>query len=84
MEALGAGDQDKTSVSDPVSVTPGLNVLTPESSTAIDVPQVTFLDGLLPPAETPATAQPKSQETDAAYVPQSQVTSRGAVTQIEQ
>ena len=63
---------------------PGLNVLIPESSIAINVPQVTFLDGSLPPTEILATAQLESQKSDAASVPQSESTIRAAVTQIEQ
>ena len=71
-------------MSNPISVTRGLNVLFPESSTAIDVPQFTFLDGSLPPAEILATAQLEVEETDDACVPQPKCMSRAAVTQIEQ
>ena len=80
METLGAEDpftcrtdqelteQYKTSASNTVSVTPGLNVLLTEGATLEEIPQVTFLDGTQPAAVNqaifnPATEAPESQET---------------------
>ena len=96
MDSLGAGypitfgsdnepsEQSMSSVSDPVTVTPALNILLSESSTIVDVPQVPYLDGSGPPAEFSVTAQHESQESETSCVPQPQGSSRGAVTEIEQ
>ena len=88
MESLGVGDpftidstnesceQNKTSVSDPVIVMPGLNVLIPEDST--------YLERSEPPTEILVTSHTESQERDTSCVVQPKSSSNGPAAQSAQ